>query len=195
MRSRRRFGLCLMLFVTLSALHVTRTASTSVAVQRGASGPYTITFEVLTAKAATGGDTKDQITIQFTNENSEGRAAPSPLFGQLVLQEFSFSGYDALPGRTFVFGRAVNDLSFLNASWIRVLNHGGDGWAGESLSISVRYPDGSLRTILKQQSLYPRGGYQRDGDIEKFNRAQWVERKYWESDLQRIRLDRRAQSK
>jgi hypothetical protein len=66
-----------------------------------------------------------------------------------------------------------------------LVNHGVDGWAGETLAMTV---DG--RTIFSRLSLYPRKGAQARGGIEKFNGKDWKERNFWEADLQRIRADR-----
>jgi hypothetical protein len=153
--------------------------------QRGNPGSD-VMFEVRTSPDRAGGATNDQITIVFSNTSSEAQKGPPyPFFGDDIIAEFSFSGRDAKPGSAFTFHRFVNDTSFLNARYIRVINHGVDGWAGESISLSV---DG--RRILERQSMYPRRGGQEGTGIQNYNPGNWYDRSYWEGELQRIRSDR-----
>ena len=146
-----------------------------------------ITFQIRSTPVKSGGS-KDLITIQFSNSSGEVRQAPKPLFDKDVLAEFSFSGLDAQDA-AFSFQRVVRDTSFLNARFIRVINHGDNGWAGESISISLTDPSTNrLTRILDRQSLYPRRGYSREGGIQDFNRSNWAQRTYWEADFQKIRV-------
>jgi hypothetical protein len=147
-------------------------------------GYRSIAFEVRTAPGKLGGETGDPITIVFSNVSGLARTPPRPVLGD-ALQEFSFSGRDLAGTLPFRFDRCVKDLSFLEARYVRVVNQGSDGWAGDYLSLSV---DG--RPVLSRQSLFPRQGRQKEGGIEKFNRTQWLDRNFWEGELQRIRVDR-----
>jgi hypothetical protein len=151
-----------------------------------------ITFEIR-GSARTAGKSDDQITILFSNNSADLREAPRPLFGKDILAEFSFSSRDARDSDRFVFQRVVRDLSFLDARFIRVVNHGDNGWAGDSISILLGDPSvkgSDVRRIIYEQSMYPRRGYSRDGLLQNFNRANWMQRTYWEAELQRIRVDR-----
>ena len=123
--------------------------------------------------------------IVFSNRSADTPLVPSPLFGDDVLAEFAFSGRDAPPGRVLSFRRYVADESFLSSRYIRLVNQGTDGWAGESISMRV---DG--KTVLDRQSLFPRKGAQAKGPIGGFNAADWKDRNFWEADLQRIRVDK-----
>lgn len=154
------------------------------------SGTHVVEFEVHTAISGLGEASNDLILIVFSGRSAAAPLVAFPLFGEDILAEFAFSGRDARPGRALVFSRRVNDLSFLNARYIRIVNHGMDGWAGESLSLTV---DG--RRVLERQRLYPRSGAQTEGGIEKFNSGSWTERNLWEAELQRIRVDRSTGAK
>ena len=149
-----------------------------------------VVFEIQTSSADIGGATDDQITILFCNQSSDQqRTPPRPIFNEDIVAEFSFSGREARPGATFTFGRLVSNPAFLNARFIRVVNHGVDGWAGSTLSITV---DG--QRLLDRVSLYPRkGASSRDG-IQKYNPVHWYERVYWEGEVQKLRLTPRGAS-
>jgi hypothetical protein len=152
-----------------------------------------VTFEVRTASGRLGGGSTDQITIVFSNSKAPGPlvvGAPRPLLGEDVIQEFSFSSRDLVNDQPFTFTRRVRDLTFLDARYIRVINTGTDGWAGEYLSITV-----DKNRILDRRTLYPRQGRQSEGGIEKFNRGQWPDRVYWEADLQQLRFERYKQAR
>jgi hypothetical protein len=125
-------------------------------------------------------ESDDLITISFSDKPAEGIAYTD--FSSNVIQEFSFSGLDARASRPYSFRRDVRDLSFLNAPYIRVYNHGIDGWAGDNISLTV---DGN--PVLVRQSLYPRKGHQPQGGIEKFNRKDWETKNYWEEELQKVK--------
>jgi hypothetical protein len=157
------------------------------ALPRGAGGTEVV-FEIRTSPERAGGATEDQITILFSNTSSEQqRTPPRPLFGDDILAEFSFSGRDARAGSTLTLRRVVPDTSFLNARYLRVVNHGGDAWAGDSLSLRV-----GSRPVLDRQSMYPRRGAGAEAGIQKYNASQWYERVYWEVDFQRARAGRAA---
>jgi hypothetical protein len=153
---------------------------------RAAPGRSVVEFEIKTALSGLGGSSSDQISIIFADVSADSPLLPSPLFGGDIRAEFSFSALDARVGRILAFSRRVNDVSFLDSPFIRVVNHGSDGWAGEWISLRV---DG--RPVLNQQSLYPRRGRNAKIGIEKFNPAQWSEKAFWEAPLQSIRLDRK----
>jgi hypothetical protein len=140
-----------------------------------------VIFEVQTSSDGVGGSSDDQITILFSNTSSElMRTPPRPIFGDDILAEFSFSGREARPGSTLKFSRRVPSTTFLEARFIRVVNHGADGWAGSTLSITAEG-----KRLLDRVSLFPRKGANKGG-IEKFNAVTWYERTYWEADLQRL---------
>jgi hypothetical protein len=139
-----------------------------------------ITFTV-TQSAEFAAGSKDQITILFSDRSWGGAAAPNPIFGDDILQEFSFSARDFVAGRNaLTFTRFVKDQSFLNARFIRVVNHGGEGWGGGTLSISV---DG--QPVLERVALSPRKGAAGKG-LQDWNRERWSDRTYWEEDLPKI---------
>jgi hypothetical protein len=161
---------------------------TNIAHQRSAPprDRFTLTFTVKTAPGLTGGQTDDLITIAFSDVSANVLRPPLPLFAD-SRAEFSFSGLDARASATLIFERRVPDIEFLDSNFVRVFNHGSDGWSGESLTMANRADAKS--TIVFEQSLYPRAGWSRDGGIEKFNRRDWSKRVYWEADLRRIRKD------
>jgi len=151
-----------------------------------ADSPQVIRFEIWSAPGKSGGGSADQISIQFSNTSADRSDIPGSVFFD-ILQEFSFSGIEAK--ELLSFDREVRDTSFLNARFVRVINHGGDGWAGDAIAISLG--DGkSFRRIVEKRSLYPRRGTSRDGGMQDFNRTNWKQRIYWEEDLQKIRADR-----
>ncbi len=141
-----------------------------------------VSFEVQTASDGEGGSSDDQITILFSNTGSEQlRTPPRPIFGDDILAEFSFSGREARPGSTLKFSRRVRSTAFLEARFIRVMNHGVDGWAGSTLSITAEG-----KRLLDRVSLFPRMGASAKGGIAKYNAVTWYERAYWEADLQKL---------
>jgi hypothetical protein len=148
-----------------------------------------ITFFIRSAPAKPGGNSNDLITIQFSSSSAAVRQAPQPLFDRDVVAEFSFSAIDAQGRDPFKFQRLISDTTFLNSRFIRVINHGNDGWAGDSIAITMTdLVTRGLTRILDQQSMYPRRGYSRDGGIQSFNSLNWAQRTYWEADFQRIKV-------
>jgi archaellum component FlaC len=139
---------------------------------------HIITFEVTTKKQQNA-ETEDQLTIVFSDKSAEDMAFPD--FGNSVIEEFSFSGYDVINDKTLKLTRKVRDLSFLNAHYIRILNHGTDGWHANEMSL---YLDGKL--VLKNIKIYPNTGPNKsEYAIENFNKKYWNDRSYWEMDLQK----------
>jgi hypothetical protein len=148
-------------------------------------GRHLVEFEIRTGLTGFGGGSTDLMLIVFSNRGGDTPLVPVPLFGEDILAEFAFSGRDAAPGKTLVFRRYVEGVSFLAARYVRLVNQGADGWAGEAITLRV---DG--KTVLDRQSLYPRKGSQARGGIEKYNAADWYNRNFWEADLQQIRVDK-----
>ena len=146
---------------------------------------YEVAFEVRTAPGKLGSGTLDQITILFSNSSAETSTPPRPILGPDVIEEFSFSGQDLVGNEPFKFTRRVRDVAFLDAKYVRVVNCGTDGWAGDYLSMWV-----NGRPILERQSLYPRKPGKKESGIEKFSRTQWFARAFWEGELQSLRRDR-----
>ena len=146
----------------------------------GSGGPTSrLTFRI-TQAARFASQSEDQITIFFSDKSWEGTAPPYPLFGEDVMQEFSFSAIDVDPKRPLTFTRVVHDLSFLEARFIRVVNHGSEGWDGGMLALSI---DG--RVIFEKVAMQPRKGDPAKG-LQDWNRKKWDNRTYWEADLQEI---------
>jgi hypothetical protein len=112
---------------------------------------YLVVFE-LTQSTGVRASIADQVTIVFSDRPVEGAEAPAPLFGEDVLAEFSFSGHDFREGR-LRFARRVRDRSFLDARYLRIVNHGGGAWEGRTLSVFV---DGV--PVLKNVPLTPLRG-------------------------------------
>src|SRR5262245_23895311 len=132
-----------------------------------------ITFTVTQSSEFAAGS-KDQITIIFSDRSWSGAAPPTPIFGDDILQEFSFSARDFTSGRTsLTFNRYVKDQSFLGARFIRVVNHGGEGWGGGTLTMSV---DG--QPVIERVALSPRKGAGGKG-LQDWNRDRWSDRTYW----------------
>lgn len=125
---------------------------------------------------------KDQITIVFSDRSWVGAPAPTPIFGDDILQEFSFSARDFDGARnSLTFSRVVRDQTFLSARFIRVVNHGDEGWGAGTISMSV---DG--QPILNKVSMQPRKGESKKG-LQDWNRERWKERTYWEMELPRFK--------
>jgi hypothetical protein len=144
-------------------------------------GGYLVTFQFTQNSKAIAYSTNDQITVVFSNRSAEGPRAPRPLFGEDIVQEFSFSGKD-FERDQLRFTRRVRDKSFLEARYIRVVNHGSDGWEGDRISLTV---DGE--EIFNNFPMSPRQGPQSSTGFQKFNASDWAARSYWEEDLQRHR--------
>jgi hypothetical protein len=157
-------------------------AQASGALRAGArsGGPTSrVTFRV-TQATRFASQSEDQITIFFSDKSWEGTAPPYPLFGEDVMQEFSFSAIDIDPKRPLTFTRVVHDLTFLDARYIRVVNHGSEGWDGGMLALTI---DG--RVIFDKVAMQPRKGDPAKG-LQDWNRKKWDNRTYWEADLQEI---------
>lgn len=139
---------------------------------------HTITFEV-TIKKQRNAETEDQLTIIFSDQSAESIAFPD--FGNSIIDEFSFSGYNFKNDKVFKFTRKVRDLSFLNAHYMRIINHGTDGWHSNEISL---YLDNKL--LLKSIKIHPNKGPEKsEYAIENFNDKYWNYRSYWEVDLQK----------
>lgn len=142
---------------------------------------YTVTFQLTQSQKSIGPSTSDQVMIVFSNRSVEGARPPRPFFGEDIVQEFSFSGTDFV-GNQLRFTRRVNDKSFLDARYIRVVNYGEDGWDGEAITMTV---DG--QEILRNVRLSPRIGGEPTKGIKNFNPKDWSSRTYWEADLSQFR--------
>ena len=141
---------------------------------------YQVVFQMTQDPKSIGAATSDQLTIIFANRSVEGATAPRPLFGDDIVQEFSFSGQDFVNNQ-LRFTRRVNDKSFLNARYIRVINHGAGGWNGDTISLTV---DG--QEILRNVRMAPRIPSPSKG-FQNFNRRDWRIRSYWEAELSQFR--------
>jgi hypothetical protein len=139
---------------------------------------YLVTFEVTESTEMAAGSV-DQVTILFSNRVIDVPAPPSPVFGDDILAEFSFSGLDVAGGR-LRFSRRVPDRSFLEARYVRVVNSGGDGWGGATLTMAV---DGE--PVLTRVDLTKRKGQAGKG-LQDWNRKNWRQRTYWEGELQAL---------
>jgi hypothetical protein len=139
-----------------------------------------ITF-VVTQSPELAARSTDQITILFSDRSWAGATAPSPIFGDDILQEFSFSARDFDARNTLTFSRLVRDQTFLSSRFIRVVNHGGQGWGAGTLSVLV-----DSQPILDKVPMQPRKGDPRKG-LQYWNRERWSERAYWEMELPRTK--------
>ena len=129
-----------------------------------------------TAKSGRGGSTNDTITVAFSNQSAVSVSGPMQLVN---LAEFSIPGRgNTEAGMETRYERTTHDVRFEDACYVRVVNFGTDGWAGESIEILV---DGV--EFLPKTSLHPRLGAEQDGGIEMFNRVDWDRKKYWEKQL------------
>jgi hypothetical protein len=168
-------------YLGLSAAHPAATEQAPM-IQARLTG-YQVTFQFTQDPRQTAPATNDQITVLFANRSAEGPRPMRPLFGDDIVQEFSFSGMD-FEGNQLRFTRRVRDKSFLSARYIRVVNHGNDGWQGDKISLTV---DGE--EILNAVSM-TRGGAEPSKGFQKFNPRDWSGRTYWEAELGRFRKSR-----
>jgi hypothetical protein len=70
----------------------------------------------------------------------------------------------------------------VDATYIRVVNHGNDGWAGDRISITV---DGE--EVLSNVPMRPRRGADVSKGFQKFNARNWAQRTFWEAELRPLR--------
>lgn len=142
---------------------------------------YLMTLQLTTAATGTTRATSDQITVLFSNRSADTPTPPVPFFGQDIIQEFSVSGMEieATPKRII---RRVRDKSFVDARYIRVINHGTGGWNADKIWLTV---DGEV--ILNGVSMNPRSGASTTGGLQDFNPRLWRQRVYWEAELQKFR--------
>lgn len=146
---------------------------------------YQVTFFVTQSPGSSSSST-DQITIAFANRSIEGPRPPKPFFGEDIVQEFSFSAVDFVNNQ-LRFTRRVNDKSFLDARYIRVMNYGGDGWGGDQISLTV---DG--QEILRSVRMTARLIGDASKGLQNCNPRGWSGRTYWEAELARYRGAARA---
>ena len=137
---------------------------------------YQVTFQLTQNAKSISPATSDQLTIIFANRSVDGARPPRPIFGEDIVQEFSFSGQDFVKNQVR-FSRRVNDKSFLDARYIRVINHGVGGWDGETISLTVDGQD-----ILRNVRMAPRAGNPARG-FQNFNPRNWAGRSFWEAEL------------
>ena len=152
-------------------------------------GDQQIEFQITQGTDCPGPSSNDQITIVFSDQTTDA-SLPSLALGNDILEEFSFSARDlstaaargqVAGSRQIQFKRRVRDRGFLEARFIRVINAGGDGWCGGTLSL--RLVDGA--TLIPTTPLVPRRGNPGNG-IQDWNRENWNNRTYWEGDLRRL---------
>ena len=146
---------------------------------------YQVVFQISQSPKSLTPGTNDQLTIIFASRSAEDPRAPRPLFGEDIVQEFSFSGMDFVQNQ-LRFTRRVTDKAFLQARYIRVVNHGTDGWDGDQISLAV---DG--QEVFRNVRMSPHLGDASKG-FQKFNPRDWRDRSYWEAELDKLR---RAPSK
>lgn len=142
---------------------------------------YQLTFQITQNPKTVSPATNDQLTIIFANRSVEGARPPRPFFGEDIVQEFSFSGMDFVNNQ-LRFTRRVSDKSFLEARYIRVINHGNGGWDGDQISLTV---DG--QEILRSVRMMPHIGGDPSKGLQKFNPRDWAGRSYWEAELSQFR--------
>ena len=139
-----------------------------------------VVFEVTETQEA-GHATGDQVTIMFSNRSWNSAAAPSPLMGDDVVAEFSFSGSDVKDGR-LRFTRRVRDLSFREARYIRIANQSTGGWSGRTLSITI---DGA--PFIDNVSLMPRSGPgSLQQGLQNCKSTTWSRCVFWEREIAKI---------
>jgi hypothetical protein len=178
----------LMLAAAYSAVVQTRASAPAPSAEQSAALTQTqraigtrVTFVVTQVPGLTG-RSSDQITIVFSDRPGNAwKLPPSPIFGDDIVQEFSFSARDFDSRNSLTFSRLVRDQSFLLARYIRVINHGGQGWGGGTLSMTV---DG--QPILNNVSMQSRKGDAKKG-LQDWNRERWNDKSYWEMILPRTR--------
>ena len=84
----------------------------------------------------------------------------------------------------------MKDKSFLDAPYIRVVNHGVGGWNGDQISLTVDGQD-----ILKNVKMLhpdpndPKSRHLGDPNkgFQNFNPKNWSGRSYWQGDLPKLR--------
>src|SRR5262245_54068105 len=190
MKSIRLFVLAAVLgVVTMLSLHpfpVTVDAAQAQSGPRGRLFGYQVMFRLTQNSAQLAHGSTDQLTVVFSSRSAEAPRPPQPFFGEDILQEFSFSGEDFVKDQ-LEFTRRVMDKSFVDAPYIRVINHGSNGWDGEKIWLTV---DGEQ--VLNGVSMSPRVGPGRAKGFQLFNPGKWQERSYWEAPLQTLRQGRKA---
>ncbi len=144
---------------------------------------YLVTLQFSQNPKEMASTTEDQLTVIFSNRSVEGPTPPRPFFGDDIVQEFSFSGANFNAADDMMrFTRRLRDKSFVNARYIRVVNYGSDGWAGDRIWLTV---DGEQ--VLNGVRMLPRRGTQPSKGFQKFNPREWSQRTYWEAELQQFR--------
>ena len=141
---------------------------------------YQVTFLISQSPGSSSSST-DEISIIFANRSIEGPRPPKPFFGEDIVQEFSFSASDFVNNQ-LRFTRRVNDKSFLDARYIRVINYGSDGWGGDQISLTV---DG--QEILRNVRISARLIGDASKGLQNCNPRNWGGRTYWEAELARYR--------
>jgi hypothetical protein len=142
---------------------------------------YLVTFQFSQNNKEAAPGTEDQLTVIFSSRSVEGPTPPRPFFGEDIMQEFSFSGSDIVGG-SLRFARRVREKSFVEARYIRVVNYGQRGWAGDKIWLAV---DGE--EILNGVPMSPRRGAAAAKGFQNFNPRNWSQRTYWEAELQQYR--------
>src|SRR5262245_16715378 len=189
MKSIRLFVLATMFVLVALGLHLAPVVAGQAQNQargRLSGYGYQVTFRFTQNAAQLAHNTSDQLTVVFSSRSAEAPRPPQPFFGEDILQEFSFSGEDFVKDQ-LEFTRRVMDKSFIDAPYIRVVNHGSDGWEGEKIWLTV---DGEQ--VLNGVSMSPRVGPGRAKGFQLFNPGKWQERSYWEAPLQTLRQGRKA---
>jgi hypothetical protein len=141
---------------------------------------YQVTF-LITQGPGSSSSSTDEISIIFANRSIEGPKPPKPFFGEDIVQQFSFSASDFVNNQ-LRFTRRVNDKSFLDARYIRVINYGTDGWGGDQISLTV---DG--QEILRNVRISARLIGDPSKGLQNCNPRNWSGRTYWEAELARYR--------
>jgi len=175
--------------VPILSFHVLPVAVDAAQAQGGPRGRlfgYQVTFRFTQNAAQLAHNTSDQLTVVFSSRSAEAPRPAQPFFGDDILQEFSFSGEDFVKDQ-LEFTRRMMDKSFVDAPYIRVINHGSDGWEGDKIWLTV---DGEQ--ILNGVSMSPRVGPGRAKGFQLFNPGKWQERSYWEAPLQTLRQGRKG---
>jgi len=142
---------------------------------------YQVVFQITQSATSVTSGTENQLTIIFANRSAEDARPPRPLFGEDIVQEFSFSGMDFVKNQ-LRFTRRLSDKSFLDARYIRVVNHGNDGWDGDQISMVIDGQD-----VFRNVRMAPHIGGDPSKGFQNFNPRGWSGRSYWEAELVRLR--------
>ncbi len=136
--------------------------------------PIKFVFKTKSAKKA---DTDDHVTVVFSDSDDE--LSLTRHSSEKVIAEFNFPGNEFPIGEEVSFTRSVSDTSFLEATYVKIINYGVDCWKPDTFSLTL-----GERQLFSISLVANKLGSNANTDcIQNYRSKTWSTRSYWQERL------------